>query len=94
MMKCEYLSVELLLTVPLLMWLDSELENCTDLCEKEVMGLVFLAAIAIALIYTFGICDVPSSDCCQALWTAVIEGVLLAVIAYFAKTYLCPCLCD
>ena len=93
MVQCEYLSVELLLAVPLLVWLESGLDECTDLSEEDIMVLVFLAAVALAFLYTFGVCNVPSCDCCAAILSAVVQGLVLGVLAYFVKDHLLPCRC-
>ncbi len=93
MVQCQYLSVELLLAVPLLVWLESGLEECTDLCEEEIMVLVFLAAVALSLLYTFGLCDPPARDCFAAILSAVVQGLVIGALAYFVKDYLLPCRC-
>ncbi|HAZ20340.1 MAG TPA: hypothetical protein DER23_07825 [Clostridiales bacterium] len=90
MINSEYISAELLLAVPLLWLLDSALDECTDLCDDEIMGLVFLAGVVLALIYTLCVCDVDPCECCEAVLVAVIEGLIIAALAYFCKCYLCP----
>ena len=92
MLNSEYISAELLLLVPLLVVLEHGLNECTDLCEKQIMAVVFLAGIVLAVLYTFCTHDVSNACSCEALLVAVTEGLIVAALAYFVIAYWCPAL--
>lgn len=90
MVNSEYISAEILLAVPLLVLLEHELDECTDLSDKQIMAVVFLAGVVLAILYTFGTHHVPANCCCEAMLGAILEGLILGALAYFAIAYLCP----
>ena len=88
----DFIAAELLLSVPVLEIVYESMKD-TELTEEEMMFIIFLIAIAFSMIYTFYFGNTNSSrDTTEALTVSVVEGIIIAIIAFFVNG-MCPSLC-